>query len=293
MTKSEDASLVPLDGILTDRQVAVHPIVLLSVVDHYTRVVKGGDKRVVGTLLGEYSDGKTHITNCFGLPFEEDSKDSTVWFLDHNFHEQMFYMFKKINAKERVVGWYSTGPKIKPADLEIHEVFRRYTPQPVYVIVDVQPKDHAGLPTDAYLSFEEPKYDGAFRRTFVHIPSTIEAYTAEEVGVEHLLRDLKSLISKLQEIAKYLEAVIEGTLPPNPKLLYNFQNIFNMLPDLDREDIISSFRLQTNDTMLALYLGSLVRSVIALHNVINNKLDNKLKAEAKTTQSATPMNRLI
>ena len=33
--------------------VVVHPIVLLSVVDHYNRVAKGTSKRVVGTLLGD------------------------------------------------------------------------------------------------------------------------------------------------------------------------------------------------------------------------------------------------
>ena len=38
-------------------QIAVHPLVLLSVVDHYNRVVgksKGKNKRVVGVLLGLY-----------------------------------------------------------------------------------------------------------------------------------------------------------------------------------------------------------------------------------------------
>merc|ERR1719198_1332310 len=108
------------------RDVVVHPIVLLSVVDHYNRVAKGTTKRVVGTLLGEIYDLKLHITNCFAIPFEEDARDPQVWFLDHNFHEQMFTMFKKVNQKERVVGWYSTGPKIKPSDLNIHELFRRY-----------------------------------------------------------------------------------------------------------------------------------------------------------------------
>lgn len=59
-------------------------------------------------------------------------------------------------ARERVVGWYSTGPKIKPNDLAIHEVFRNYTPSghPVYVIVEVQPKD-LGIPTKAYVTVEE------------------------------------------------------------------------------------------------------------------------------------------
>lgn len=35
----------------------------------------------------------------FAVPFEEDDKDTAIWFLDHNYHEQMFSMFKKINGK--------------------------------------------------------------------------------------------------------------------------------------------------------------------------------------------------
>lgn len=51
------------------------------------------------------------------VPFDEDRKDPTVWFMDHNYHEDMLAMFRKVSAKERVVGWYSTGPKIRPADI--------------------------------------------------------------------------------------------------------------------------------------------------------------------------------
>ena len=32
----------------------------------------------------------------------------------------------QVNTKERIVGWYSTGPKIKPSDLSIHELYRRW-----------------------------------------------------------------------------------------------------------------------------------------------------------------------
>lgn len=31
----------------------------------------------------------------------------------------MYAMHKKISAKERIVGFYSTGPKIRPADTDI------------------------------------------------------------------------------------------------------------------------------------------------------------------------------
>jgi len=44
-------------------KVVVHPIVLLSVVDHYNRIAHGTKKRVVGTLLGEYNKGVLNITN--------------------------------------------------------------------------------------------------------------------------------------------------------------------------------------------------------------------------------------
>lgn len=275
------------------RDVVVHPIVLLSVVDHYNRVAKGTTKRVVGTLLGEVSDFSLHITNCFAVPFEEDPRDPQVWFLDHNFHENMYAMFKKVNAKERVVGWYSTGPKIKPSDLSIHELYRRYCPEPVLVVMDVQPKD-LELPMEAYYSIQEQTSDEVFKRTFLHVQSTVGAFEAEEVGVEHLLRDiknasastlavrvgdkigaLKGLSTRLLEISQYLSQVVSGKLPMNQEIIYQLQEIFNLLPDQDSEDLVRSFAMETNDMMLALYLGSMLRSTVALHNLINNKIKNK------------------
>ena len=75
-------------------QVIVHPLVLLNVVDHYNRVAKDTQRRVVGILLGESdASGRVDCTNSFAVPFEEDVKD-TVWFLDHDFLEEMAHMFK-------------------------------------------------------------------------------------------------------------------------------------------------------------------------------------------------------
>merc|ERR1719174_1132099 len=284
------------------KDVVVHPIVLLSVVDHYNRVAKGTTKRVVGTLLGEVWDFKLHITNCFAVPFEEDPRDPAVWFLDHNFHENMYAMFKKVNAKERIVGWYSTGPKIKPSDLSIHELYRRYCPEPVLVVMDVQPKD-LELPMESYYSIEEATSDEVFKRTFLHVQSTVGAVEAEEVGVEHLLRDIKNasastlavrvgdkiaawkgLAVRLGEISKYLSQVVAGKLPMNQEIIYQLQEIFNLLPDQDSDELVKSFAMETNDMMLALYLGSMLRSTVALHNLINNKIRNKKSKEEKSDE---------
>lgn len=65
-------------------------------------------------------------------------------------------MFKKVNAREKLIGWYHSGPKLRASDLKINELFKRYTPNPLLVIIDVQPKE-VGVPTDAYFAVEEIK----------------------------------------------------------------------------------------------------------------------------------------
>merc|ERR1711936_1412921 len=233
--------------------VTVHPLVLLSVVDHFNRMSKiGNQKRVVGVLLGSWSS-KTYldISNSFAVPFDEDEKDPTVWFLDHQYLEQMYAMFKKVNAKERILGWYHTGPKLHPNDIAINDLLRKYCSQSVLVIIDAKPKN-IGLPTEAYRAVEEIHDDGTpTTKTFEHVPSEIGAEEAEEVGVEHLLRDikdttvgtlsqkitnqlmgLKGLEIKLNDMANSLQQVVDGTMPVNHTIVYHLQDMFNLLPDV-------------------------------------------------------------
>lgn len=308
-----------------NKSVSVSPLVLLSVVDHFNRVAKDSKKRVVGVLLGDNSSDIIKVSNSFAIPFEEDEKNSSVWFLDHNFIESMGEMFKKINAKEKLIGWYHSGPKLKASDLKINDVFKRYTANPLLVIVDVQPRT-VGIPTDAYFAVDDIKNDGSkAERTFVHIPSSIEAEEAEEIGVEHLLRDIRDqaagnlslrvtqsyqsllgLHQKLREIATYLEKVYEKKLPMNHSILGKLQNVFNLLPNLDygeaqidqitsatRADnvenssnpLATGFTVKTNDEMMMVYVSTLVRSIIAFHDLIENKLENK-KVHEKRQESA-------
>mgnify|MGYP001115437438 FL=1 len=125
---------------------------------------------------------------------------------------------------------------------------------------------------------------------FQHIPSEIGAVEAEEVGVEHLLRDihdtsistvasnvnakllsLKSLVAHLKEMHEYLSNVCEGKLPINHVIVNQLQDIFNLLPNTSVEELVRAFAVKTNDMMLVIYLSTLIRSIIALHNLINNK----------------------
>jgi 26S proteasome regulatory subunit N8 len=126
--------------------------------------------------------------------------------------------------------------------------------------------------------------------TFKHVDSEIGALEAEEIGVEHLLRDvkdvnissltasvdnrlsgLKALKTRLSEIDKYLSQVISDKMPINQSIIYQLQNIFNLLPRLDDEKQ-KSFITKTNDAMMIMYLSSMLRSVVSLHDLIENKI---------------------
>ena len=122
MSSSAAAPTVKVDKDAVE--VIIHPLVLLSVADHYNRIAKDSQNRVVGVLLGNRSRGKIDVSNSFAVPFEEDLNNPSVWFLDHNFLYTMYWMFKKVNSNEEIVGFYSSGPKVKENDLKVY--MRRY-----------------------------------------------------------------------------------------------------------------------------------------------------------------------
>ena len=275
-------------------QVVVHPTVLLSVCDHYNRVAKDTKKRVVGTLLGFYDNGKLEVTNSFALPFEEDAQDLDVWFLDHLYLEEMFTMLKKINMKEVIVGWYSTSESIKKNDIQINEILRKYNSSPVYCLINVHDSDQIGIPVTTCKTREEVDVNGNLNRVFCHTPCCIQATPEEEVGVESLLRDIKDasqsqlskhlsdktqglkiLGQKLKVMRDYLQKVINGDMPYNQTIINNYQDIFNLLPNLKLEETVRNFSVKNNDYMYVIYVSALIRSILSLHDLINNKIRAK------------------
>ena len=112
--------------------------------------------------------------------------------------------------------------------------------------------------------------------------------------MEHLLRDIRNITvgslsqqltnqlnglkgfhSSLQDIKTYMDKVIKGELPINHPIMYQLQDIFNLLPEVTMPDFVKSTFVKTNDQALVVYLAAMIRSVIALHNLINNKIQNK------------------
>lgn len=80
--KSQQISARPIEKVI------VHPLVLLSIVDHYNRVARDTRKRVVGVLLGTSFKGTVDVTNSYAglrsiyslLPFYGILSFSVVFF---------------------------------------------------------------------------------------------------------------------------------------------------------------------------------------------------------------------
>ena len=53
------APQTPVEGVV------IHPLVLLSVVDHYNRVARNTKKRVLGVLLGQNVNGQVNVANSY------------------------------------------------------------------------------------------------------------------------------------------------------------------------------------------------------------------------------------
>lgn len=283
----------------TLERVEIHPLVLLSVTDHYNRVAKDTKKRVVGCLLGQRIGKRLDVTNSFAVPFDEEDKSSSTWFLDFNYLEDLAYMFKRVNSRERIVGWYSSGPKLKKNDIDIHSLFYQYHTEPVCCIIKVS-EESSDLPTKAYCGVDVVQSDGRHSKEFAHVASHIVASEAEEVGVEHLLREVENislstlttevkrksssldgLTQRLTMIRDYLEKVVSGALPINQDILRNLQLIFNLLPNLNKTDVVRSFQTKKNDLMLNIYIASLLRSILALDGLLQNRIENKMREDKK------------
>lgn len=124
-------------------------------------------------------------------------------------------------------------------------------------------------------------------------------------------RSLDSLKLRLHEIRDYVDHVLSGELPMNQEIFAQLQDALNALPaasapasraatgaeaagmppasamevddaaagavvaGVPADALSAALSTKTNDMMLSVYMANLVRGVIALHNLLNNKLTNR------------------
>lgn len=292
-------------------RVDVHPLVLLSLVDHYARVNNKATtrKRVVGMLLGRYKKCKStdmvvlDINNSFAVPFEEDINNSEVWYFDKSYAEEMFNMQKRVFPLTRVVGWYSSGPEIQPNDMLLHLLIAdKFCPNPVYCVVNTD-QNSKGVPVKAFTTIQARR--GPRTLEFRNIPTHLKSEEVEEIGIEHLLRDvtdstitnlsaqiqerelsLQHLSSILTQIEDYLADVANGSLPMSEDVLGVLQELIGLQPEIFMQKTSTAMNRYTNDQAISTFLAALGRLIGAIHVVVVNRRTLARESKMKATESS-------
>jgi len=262
------------------KKVVVHPLVLLSAVDHYNR--QPDQVRCVGTLLGRIENGVAHITNSYAVPFDEHTENKNVWFFDTSYNENMHKLFNRVSSTEKILGWYSIETHLQENDLQITQTFQAYTKDPVMIVIDVM---HARsvAPVKCYKLERKSKTSTECTKfVFAHVPYEIEAEEAEEVGVEQLTEDIKDthigdlghkiervkgalqeLSKSLMTIEQYLEDVQKGNKAYSAETMNAVQELMNSIPRRTPQAMAE----YTEKMEMNSYVCALVRSVVLLNDV--------------------------
>ena len=179
----------------------LHPLVLINVSDHHTRVAAQLDpgessvERVMGCLLG-FQTGTREVEICtsFEVATTRDAATDAPG-LDASYLSDQLARYKQVFPKFELVGWYATGAGVDTErDAPIHRSLAHLNENPVFLLFDPKRETEASaekttsarssLPVTLYESRTEVNSGFVFRETaFV-----VETVEAERVSVDHVAR---------------------------------------------------------------------------------------------------------
>ncbi|XP_061376628.1 eukaryotic translation initiation factor 3 subunit F-like [Gastrolobium bilobum] len=258
----------------------VHPLVIFNICDCYVRRPDQAE-RVIGTLLGSVlPDGTVDIRNSYAVPHNE-SVDQVA--LDIEYHHNMLISHQKVNPKEIIVGWYSTGLGVTGGSALIHEFYSREVPNPIHLTVDTGFTNGGGT-VKAYVSNTLSLGDRQIAAHFQEVPLDLRMVEAERIGfdtlksttvdkipsdLEGMETSMEHLLALIDDIHKYVDDVVEGRVAPDNKIGRFISDAVGSLPKLPPSVFDKLVNDSLQDHLLSLYLASITRTQLSLAEKLN------------------------
>lgn len=258
----------------------IQPVVLFNICDCYVRRPDQAE-RVIGTLLGSVSaDGVVEISNSYAVPHNE-SADQVA--LDIDYHHTMFASHQKVNPKEVIVGWYSTGSGVSGGSTLIHEFYSRELPNPIHLTVDTG-FTNGDASIKGYVSHILSLGDRQLAAQFQEIPLDLRMIEAERVGfdilkktmVDKLPNDLEKMEATMErvhalvdDVYQYVDGVVEGRLIPDNNIGRFISDTISSLPKLSPAAFEKVFSDRIQDNYALVYLSSLSRAQLGIAEKLN------------------------
>ncbi|KAJ3735143.1 JAB1/Mov34/MPN/PAD-1 ubiquitin protease-domain-containing protein [Lentinula guzmanii] len=260
----------------TPTSITIHPVALFSILDHYLRR-KDDQDRVIGTLLGTRTDTHVEVRTSFAVLHSETSEQVAV---DMDYHRAMYDLHHKVNPKEVIVGWYSTGSNLNTYSALIQNFYSQETAphQAIHVSLDtgVEPGQPAGV--KGYVSSPVGVFPKPENCVFVPVPVELRFRDSERSGVDLLtstalsssstssqpLSDLtilessiQNVISMIDRVLTYVRAVLAGEAKGDAAIgRYLMDTLGASTDDLEK----GGFNGRLQDTLMISYLANLVRA---------------------------------
>ncbi|XP_016439962.1 eukaryotic translation initiation factor 3 subunit F-like [Nicotiana tabacum] len=277
---SSDHTILQFSPSSTSLSAKVHPLVIFNICDCYVRRPDQAG-RVIGTLLGSVlPDGTVDIRNSYAVPHSE-SQDQVA--LDIDYHHNMLSSHQKVNPKEVIVGWFSTGFGVTGGSALIHDFYSRETTNPIHLTVDTG-FTNGEASVKGFVSVHLSIGDQPLAAQFQEVPLDLRMVEAERVGfdilktttVDKLPNDLEGmeasmqrLLSLIDDIYKYVDDVVEGRVPQDNKIGRFISDTVASLPKLSSQDFDKLINDGLQDQLLLLYLASLTRTQLSFAEKLN------------------------
>ena len=106
-----------------------------------------------------------------------------------------------------------------------------------------------------------------------------------EIGttLTNSVHGLAALEHRLKGISSYLDDIINEKLPVDNEIIGITQSIFNLLPNLELKDTVDSLSTKSDDSAFMIFISQLCRSVVSLHELVNENHKRHQQASKKET----------
>ncbi|KAF8396901.1 hypothetical protein HHK36_018536 [Tetracentron sinense] len=277
---ASEQTVLQFHPLSTSFSAKVHPVVIFNICDCYVRRPDQAE-RVIGTLLGSISpDGTVDIRNSYAVPHNESSDQVA---LDIDYHHNMLLSHQKVNPKEVIVGWYSTGFGVSGGSALFHEFYSREVTNPVHLTVDTGFRNGEAT-IKAFVSVNLSLGDRQIAAQFKEIPLDLRMIEAERVGfdilkttmVDKLPNDLEGmeasmerLLALIDDVYKYVDDVVEERVAPDNSIGRFISETIASVPKISPAAFDKLVNDSLQDHLLLLYLSSITRTQLGLAEKLN------------------------
>lgn len=229
--------------------------------------------------MGVRTESDVQVRSAFAVLHSETADQVAI---DEEYFQHMLEVTQKVQPREQIVGWYSTGAELNNFSALFQNYYAQQTGshQAIHLLVDTgdQTKEFG---IKAYLGSPMGVSAKPDNCVFVPIPVLLRQVEGERPGLnllrtaatepnhttpvltdlQNLERSLLDVVSMIERVQTYVQSVINGEIEGDASIgRYLLDTLNTTTEGLEKGKLESLFNIHVQDTLMVSYLANLVRS---------------------------------